>query len=222
MNPSSAAPLPWLRLAAFAALLTAAVLLPFALWGEVLDGAVPQWLQRQGGAALALAGIALLVADVVLPIPSSIVAMAMCWALGPVVGGIGVAIGCLLAFATGYAIGRLVPEARLRQWIGPALWDSAKRHAARRALWWIVIARPLPLLAEISALLAGVWRMPLLPALGNAAAASCVIGAAYGLSAFLGRGEPAFGGMLLALCALPTLTWVLHRLLLRRWRGNAM
>ena len=83
-------------------------------------------------------------------------------------------------------------------------------------MWWIVAARPLPLLAELSAVLAGVWRVPMLPALAHAAAASCVVGAMYAASAWLGRGQPALGLTLLALLALPVLTWVLHRIALRQ------
>jgi membrane protein YqaA with SNARE-associated domain len=214
--------LQWMRAGAFGLLLMAFVLLPFVLWSDTFDRATPQWLQAQNGLGwLAMAGIALLVADVVLPIPSSIVSAALCWQLGPIWGGISVAIGCLLAFVVGYGIGRMVPETRLRSWIGPSLWDSAQHHARQRAMWWIVVARPLPLLAEVSALLAGVWRIPLLPAMANAAAASCVIGALYGLSAWMGRDQPSTGPMLLALLALPSLTWVMHRWVIRRWRSAA-
>jgi membrane protein YqaA with SNARE-associated domain len=226
MNTAQIAPRPtmqWLRMGAFGLLLMAFVLLPFALWSDAFDHAAPLWLQVHNGAWwLATAGITLLIADVVLPIPSSIVGMALCWELGPVWGGISVAIGCMLAFIAGYGIGRLVPEPRLRLWIGAELWDSAQRHARQRAMWWIVVARPLPLLAEISALLAGVWRIPLLPALVNAAAASSVVGALYGASAWLGRDQPAVGMMLLALLALPSLTWGLHRWVLRRWLRTGM
>ncbi len=215
-------PLQWMRAGAFGLLLMAFVLLPFALWSDTFDRTAPQWLQAQTGVGwLATAGIALLVADVVLPIPSSIVSVALCWELGPIWGAISVATGCLLAFVVGYGIGRMVPESRLRSWIGPSLWDSAQRHARQRAMWWIVVARPLPLLAEVSALLAGVWRIPLLPAMANAAAASCVVGALYGFSAWLGRDQPAIGTMLLALLALPSLTWVVHRWVIRRWLSAA-
>jgi uncharacterized membrane protein YdjX (TVP38/TMEM64 family) len=135
----------WLRLGAFAAVLLACVLVPFALWGDALDRAAPQWLDAQDARLwIAAFGIALLVADVLLPVPSSVVAMGLCWSLGPVWGGLSVVIGGLLAFATGYGIGRLVPEARLRRWVGPLLWDRAREQARERALWWIVFARPLP------------------------------------------------------------------------------
>ncbi len=202
---------------AFAFVLLLCVLLPFALWGDAFDHAVPQWLNAQDTRLwIAAIGIALLVADVVLPVPSSVIAMGLCWTLGPVWGGVAVAIGGFLAFATGYGIGRLLPEARLRQWIGAALWDRASAQARERALWWIVIARPLPVLAELSALLAGVWRVPPVAAFANAAAASAVVGALYALSAWWGEQAPTPLATLCTMSALPVAMWWCHRVWLRR------
>ncbi len=206
-----------LRMSLFALLLLLCVLLPFALWGDMFDRASPLWLQTQHGKWLIAAlGIALLVADVLLPIPSSVVNMGLCWSLGPIWGGVCVAVGCMLAFVTGYGLGRLMPEARLRNWVGAPLWDNAQRRAGEHAMWWIVVARPLPVLAEMSALLAGVWRVPLLPALSHAAFASCVVGTLYAISAWLGRGQPDIAVTLLALLTLPSLAWFAHRIALRR------
>ncbi len=207
----------WLRLGTFAVALLACVLAPFALWGDALDRAAPQWLDAQDVRLwIAALGIALLMADVLLPVPSSVVAMGLCWSLGPVWGGLAVAVGSLMAFATGYGLGRLVPEDRLRRWVGPALWDRARGQARERALWWIVFARPLPVLAEISALLAGVWRLPPAAAFGSAAAASSMVGALYAACAWLGWQAPGIVPMLIAMSTLPTAMWIAHRFALRR------
>lgn len=208
---------PWLRLSGLGLAMLAVILVPFALWGEVLDAAAPGWMQAQDARlAIAALGIALLIADVLLPVPGSVVAVALCWSLGPWWGGTCVALGYLLAFVTGYGLGRLVPELRLRAWIGPRLWDRTRTQARQRALWWIVAARPLPVLSELSALLAGVLRVPLRLALPCAAAASIAVGALYGYSVQLGRGEPGLAAMLLAMCALPAALWLVHRIVLRR------
>ena len=57
-------------------------------------------------AAFAALGIGLLIADVLLPVPSTLVAMALCWRLGPWWGGASVAAGFSLSFVVGYALGR--------------------------------------------------------------------------------------------------------------------
>jgi uncharacterized membrane protein YdjX (TVP38/TMEM64 family) len=207
----------WWRLTALAFALLVAVLLPFALWGDALEVAAPGWLEAHDGRTwLATIGIALLVVDVLLPVPSSVVAVALCWGLGPVAGGAAVAIGGFLAFVAGYGLGRLLPEARLRRWIGPALWDRVRGGADRSTGWWIVLARPLPVLAELSAVMAGVWRLPMRRAFAQAALASIAMGALYGGSAWLGARAPGALATLLALLVLPAAFWCAHRLCLRR------
>ncbi len=213
--PSRAAQ--WLRLGGMLLFLTLCILVPFALWGDAMDQAAAAWMNRPDSALLLAAlGIALLVADVLLPIPSSVVGMALCWTLGPLWGGASLALGLTLSFAFGYALGRLAPEQRIRQWVGPPLWDAVSRKARHQALWWIVAARPLPLLAEMSALLAGVWRVPPVPALAMAALSSSSVAALYAASAWLGMNTPGMGITLLATLALPASTWTLHRVLVRR------
>lgn len=210
------------RLFAMAVALTACVLVPFALWGDALERAAPLWLQSRDGLAwFAVVGVALLVVDVLLPIPSSVVAVALCWALGPVAGGAAVALGGFLSFATGYGLGRVLPEPTLRRWIGADLWDRVRDRARARAEWWIVLARPLPVLAELSAVLAGVWRLPLWRALAHAALASLALGALYGGSAWLGARAPGAAATFAVLLALPAASWWLHRIALRRVSSSA-
>jgi|GEM_PF-1099468 len=210
------------RLAALACALVLALSLPFVLWGERFDRAAPQWLEAFGSdAAFAAFGIALLIVDVLLPVPSTLVAMALCWRLGPWWGGACVAAGFTLSFVVGYALGRSVPEARLRRWIGPALWDRVRDRADRRALWWISLMRPLPVLSEASAVLAGVWRLPPLPAFAAASAASLATAALYAASAALGRDTPGLPAALLCALALPAALWLLHRRVVARLLGRA-
>lgn len=205
----------WLRAVLLLLVMLAIVVLPFLLWGDRLEHRLPQWLAGLDGRWLiALVGIVLLVADIGLPVPSSVIAMALCWSLGPLWGGLAVAVGTLLAFAAGYGLGRLVPESRLRHWVGDQVWQRVTDLAHRRALWWIVMARPLPVLAEVSAVLAGVWRVPLLPAFAAATLASALLAIGYALSAWLGRQTPGGLSILVFALALPALFWLASRRLL--------
>jgi uncharacterized membrane protein YdjX (TVP38/TMEM64 family) len=111
------------------------------------------WLS-EAGAAAALVGVALLVADVLLPVPASLVMIANGSLFGLVGGMLLSLAGSLGAAFLGFAIGRrggplferLVPE------------DERRRAGALLHRWGdlaIVVTRPIPILAETVAVLAG-------------------------------------------------------------------
>lgn len=175
-----------LRLAVLTVALLALVLVPFALWGEQLDRQVVEGLQRLPAhyGAIAVIGITLLVIDVLLPVPSSAVAVFLCFSLGPVGGSVAVFIGMVLGFAAGYGLGALVPAPRLRAWIGPPIWDSLVDACTGfgSSLVWIGATRPIPVLAETAAVVAGSLRLSLCRSLVAAAFASAAVAAAYGFA----------------------------------------
>lgn len=146
------------------ALLTVSMMVLFlALFGLVEHLRVPlltdpdPWLSRGGWIAAAL-GVGLLVADVLLPVPASLVMIAH-GALFGVAGGTLLSLaGALGAALFGFTLGRrggpllarLVPE------------DERRRADALLERWGdlaIIVTRPVPILAETVALLAGTSRM---------------------------------------------------------------
>lgn len=145
---------------AVAAGLAAAFLASFLLV-EQADVAVltdPRpWLEG-AGAAGAVVGVGLLVADVALPVPSSLVMVTHGALFGVVTGTVLSLIGSLGAAGVAFAIGRAG---------GPTLDRLAGETQRRRAdelldRWGalaIVVSRPVPILAETVALLAGASRL---------------------------------------------------------------
>lgn len=111
------------------------------------------WM-RHGGTPAAVLGVGLLVADVLLPIPSSLVMVAH-GALFGVLGGTALSlVGSVGASLFGFAVGRrggpllqriTTPEERARA-------DSFLRRWGALA---VCLSRPLPLLAETVAIMAG-------------------------------------------------------------------
>jgi uncharacterized membrane protein YdjX (TVP38/TMEM64 family) len=145
-------------------LLTLAMMIAFlALFGLAEWLHVPlltdpdPWLARGGWIAAAI-GVGLLVADVLLPVPSSLVMIAH-GALFGVVGGtllslagsLGAALfGFYLGRRGGPLLARLVPE------------DERRRADALLQRWGdlaIVVSRPVPILAETLSILAGASPM---------------------------------------------------------------
>ncbi len=154
---------PSFRSASLAALALAAILIPFALWGDTIE----TWSRsvlREGvpwpfGAA---AVIGLLALDVLLPVPSSFVGVASGAILG-VWGGsaasfIGLSGGCAVGYWLGHRSANVVGA-------NGASADISRGARYRRDLgpWFVAALRPIPVLAEASVLYAGWSGMPLAP-----------------------------------------------------------
>ena len=133
----------WSRMSAVLLVLFAFVIIPFAIWGDRMDALAPELVQRQDTRwAVALIGIGLLVADVLLPIPSSVISISLCLLLGPWLGGFAVFSGMVGAFAVGFLVGRLLPVAQLRAWVGEQAWDALASRRLHASLLWIGASRP--------------------------------------------------------------------------------
>jgi uncharacterized membrane protein YdjX (TVP38/TMEM64 family) len=197
------------------AIVVGVVLVPFFLFGarfealaeEITGGAVPR--------GLAAAAIATLLAlDVLLPVPSSIVStgggVLLGFGTGTAVVWGGMMAGCLLA----YVLGARASGAAQRL-VGAESLDRAHALAARYGAWTIVICRPVPVLAEASAVLAGLVRAPFRRFLALTAASNLGIAAGYAaVGAFAMRVDSfliAFAGAVL----IPGLALVIAR----SWRG---
>ncbi len=169
--------------------LVAAMLLLFVL-AEAFD--VPFLTEQtplgtRSGAVAAMVGMTLLVADVVLRVPSSVVMIAHGALFGVPLGMALSMVGSLGSFAVGFAVGRrgepavarLVPEEERRQ---------ADRLLLRWGLAGIVLTRPVPLLAETVSLMAGASPLRWRSALGAAALGCLPAAAVYAMAGTLAAG----------------------------------
>ena len=173
-------------------------IVPFVVIGE-LPG--ERWLSaRDDDAALfGATGAGLLAADVLLPVPSSIVGTLLGARLGTAAGFLWAWLGMMAGSLAGYAAGRLVRRAL------PAEAPAAPTLAL------LFLSRPVPVLAEATTIAAGVTRTPLasfagVVALGNGilALALAANGAALLPAALAGPG-------LILPMALPVAGWLLWR-----------
>jgi uncharacterized membrane protein YdjX (TVP38/TMEM64 family) len=114
----------------------------------------------EAGAGAAAAGFALLAGDVVLPVPSSGVMVANGALFGAVAGAFLSLAGSEAAALLGYAIGRR-GGALLDRDVRPADQARAASLLEDRGVIAIVATRPVPVLAETTAILAGAIGMPL-------------------------------------------------------------
>ena len=125
-------------------------------------------------------GVSLLLADVVLPVPSSGVMVVHGAVYGLVVGSMLSLLGGTGATVTAFLLGRRSRQL-LERLASPAQRTRAAALLDRYGVWAIIITRPVPVLAETVAILAGTGRLrcrqaawagtlgTLLPAVGYAA-----------------------------------------------------
>jgi 3-dehydroquinate synthase len=172
------------------------VIVPWLIWGASLE----QWVSnliaaREAPAYLDAWVIGLLMADVFLPVPSSIVAVASGVLLGFFRGALAAFLGLTLGSLLGYAFGAKWGPAAARKIVGEQDWRRAGAWAARFGSALVLVLRPVPVLAEASTFYAGASGVPFnrfLLACGVGNAVIAVVYASVGsLSAASGDLEPA-------------------------------
>ena len=127
-----------------------------ALGVPLLSDPTP-WM-KHGGILAATIGVGLLIADVVLPVPSSIVMVAHGALFGVLWGTILSLIGSVGAAVFGFAIGRRGGKL-LERVVTPAERERASSILERWGTLAIIVTRPVPLLAETVAIMAGASSM---------------------------------------------------------------
>ena len=191
-TPEKRSPVAWTIITIVA---LAVIIVPFVLFGERVDAWTTAFIegprQHAGVVSLALGG--LLGSDILLPVPSSIVSTACGLLLGFVRGTLTSLAGMIVSCGAGYALAAGLGRPFVKRMVG----DDSMRHFEaldrRFGFWAIILSRPVPVLAEVSVLFAGLGRMPfgrffLLTTLSNLAISAIYawIGAyAADLNAFL-------------------------------------
>jgi uncharacterized membrane protein YdjX (TVP38/TMEM64 family) len=138
----------------------------------------PAHMMNTRSLSAALAGVALLVADVILPVPSSLIMIANGALFGVGLGTFLSLIGNLGAAVTGFLLGRR-SETLLARFVPHEERSRANRLLREWGLLAIIITRPIPLLAETTIVMAGASTMPWQPMLLASLAGSCPIALLY-------------------------------------------
>jgi uncharacterized membrane protein YdjX (TVP38/TMEM64 family) len=192
------------RGALWTAALLALVIVPFWLFGDRVEALVADILRRETGRLLLAGfGVLALAADVLLPVPSSVIATALGALLGGATGTVLSAAGLTLGCGLGYWLGRRAGESfasRRRDPADPLIASLLERHG----VIVLVLCRGVPVLAEASVIAAGVLGMPAPRFFLATTLANIGVGGAYaalGTTALTGSPAAAF----LAAALLPAL-----------------
>jgi membrane protein DedA with SNARE-associated domain len=202
-------------LAGFVVLLCAVILVPFALWEGTLAELSQAALQQTSAMLLGLVVTGLLASDILLPIPSSLVMVGAAIALPPVIAFLCCFAGLMLGCGLGYGLGRWLGEPLLARMAGADRRVAVTDLFARHGVGIIAVCRPIPMLAELSIVMAGSAREPLVRFLPTCAAANAAVAAVYvALGAQVSDIWTLFAAVA-ASCLVPALGWMLLRGLTR-------
>lgn len=141
----------------------AGILIPFLFWGARFDAVFSlegarRWMEGFGAWA-GLAGVLLLVADLVLPVPSTVVMSAMGLVFGPFWGGLLAGLGSALSGALGYGLSRCLGRPVAERIAGAENLRRGEVLIRERGVWLVLGSRWMPVLPEAVACLAGLARM---------------------------------------------------------------
>ena len=151
-----------------------AIVLPFLAFGPGLESWTTSQMEGEGHIVIAILSFGLLAGDILLPIPSSLVSLTTGAALGLWSGALviwfGMTAGCLIGWVVG--CGLLAPvERRLTE----------TPFGLPTGIWGLILCRPVPVLAELSVIMAAARGMPLRPLMLACGLANTPIAALYGL-----------------------------------------
>lgn len=173
MSPRTKSALLWVAL-------FAAILVPFALWGDTFEAYGAALLaEATPSLSLALILVGLLAGDLVLPIPSSLLAVGVGAVFGLVAGTAIVTVGLSLGAWVGYELGRSAGRAGVSRWVDDAQRERLEAFGAKHGLGLLVALRAVPVLAEASVVVAGTSGMSRTRVLGATAAANLAIALVY-------------------------------------------
>ena len=171
----------------------AAVIIVFTLFGDRVEAWTALVMQRAQDNLwqIGVLVVALLIIDVVVPIPSSIVCTAAGMFMGIPAGILAAWIGLNGTVIAGYLIGRFATKpAELV--IGKREFGLLQRYHQRHGIWLLIAMRPVPILSEASVLFAGISRLAPVPVFIITALGNILIATLYVVLGAWGREADAF------------------------------
>lgn len=127
---------------------------------------IPEMMSDAALPIAALVAVGLLIADVFLPIPSSLIMIANGALFGMAGGGLLSLLGGTGAAMTGYFAGRAGGRTAQRL-LKPGEQGRGERFFRRWGLFSVVLSRPIPLISETVAVVAGICGMRAFPMLAG-------------------------------------------------------
>ena len=198
-----------MRISLLVFVLIVLILVPFLIWGGQLEAIFSLegskvWMEQYGHWAWAV-GLLLLLADLFLPLPATVIISALGILYGPWLGGLIGATGVTLAGSLAYHLSAALGERGAVWLLGEKDFERGQDLFLHHGGWMVAFSRWLPILPEVIAVMAGLSRMPAKIFYVGILCGSIPLGFAYAWIGHLGRDVPQFAILLSA--GLPVLLW---------------
>lgn len=202
--------------------LTIIMMLPFLIWGDLLvesfqEGGAASWLEGFGAWGWLMA-IVLLIGDLLLPLPGTLIMSALGYLYGILLGGILSAIGAFLAGGIAYELCRLLGRKGALWLLGEKDLIRGEKLFSRIGVWLVVLSRWLPVFPEVIACLAGLTHMSRSRFYLAMACGVLPLGFVYASIGAAGVDNP--GLALILSGGLPPLLWLIVQGLIRLYSRN--
>ena len=187
-------------------------LIPFLAFGTRLDEWILDWITPPPApGVLALLEVGVLAVDLLLPVPSSVVATLGGATLGVAAGTVCAWVGMTAGSLAGWWLGRAAGGRALNRLAAEDL-QMLQQQERRLGPMLVVLTRPVPLLAEAAALVAGAAGMPLRDFFLAAATGNGLLALVWSALGAAGREAGSLPMALLAALVLPVaLAWLVVR-----------
>lgn len=193
--------------------LLTAIIVPFLVWGDTFEtllspDAMRSLLERHHAIGW-LIGIVLLVGDLFLPIPSTIVMSALGWLYGPVKGGTVASVGLVLSAQLAYQLSLRFGRPIAIRLAGEESLGTAAQWFSKTGGGGVAVSRCLPVLSEAIACLAGLSRFPQQDFFVATLVGALPAGFVFAFIGHLGHQNSAAATALSAI--IPILLWLTYR-----------
>jgi uncharacterized membrane protein YdjX (TVP38/TMEM64 family) len=182
------------RWAIVGTLIAILVLVPFMIWDEQIAAWTEEFLVASADRPWIAGGVVvgLLAADIIAPIPNSLIATFSGMLLGFVQGTLASTIGMTISAVIGYYVGLKAGRPTIGKFVGDEELKRLERLVGRFGYWAIALTRALPVLGEASVIFAGMSKMPMVRFLVVSILSSLGLSAVYGAAGAFMREEASF------------------------------
>jgi uncharacterized membrane protein YdjX (TVP38/TMEM64 family) len=194
------------------------IIIPFLIWGDWFmtlfseEGAVE--LFRQYGPWAWAVAFLLLIGDLFLPLPATVIMSVLGYLYGPVVGGLLAATGSFLSGLLAYTLCRSLGRKGALWILGEKELEKGQRTFNNSGGWIVAISRWLPVLPEVVACMAGLNRMDWRKFIIALACGSLPLGFVFAYIGYQGVARPMLALVISA--GLPPVLWLTAQYYIKR------